>query len=107
MGCGSTGASCVHLLGNAVQHGDGGPITLELHGADESVALNVHNAGNPIPRSTQAVIFEPLSRGESGGPHSIGLGLFIARAVVTAHGGEIAVISPADVGTTREDGARW
>lgn len=89
-----------NLLGNAVKHGVGGPITLELHGADDSVALHVHNAGNAIPRSTQAVIFEPLSRGESGGPQSIGLGLFIARAVVAAHGGEIAVISAEDAGTT-------
>ncbi|MEO8257673.1 MAG: tyrosine-type recombinase/integrase [Acidobacteriota bacterium] len=32
--------------------------------------------------------------------HSIGLGLFIARAIVSAHGGEIDVASSADAGTT-------
>ena len=47
-------------------------------------------------------IFEPLVRGhgsDSAG-HSIGLGLFIARAIAAAHGGEIQVSSSAALGTT-------
>ena len=32
-----------NLVGNAIQHGGGGPITLEAHGSDESVTLGVHN----------------------------------------------------------------
>ena len=46
-------------------------------------------------------VFEPLDRGHgtrAGG--SIGLGLFIARAIVSAHGGDIQVRSSADAGTT-------
>jgi signal transduction histidine kinase len=50
-------------------------------------------------------IFEPLARGatdaENGG-HSIGLGLFIARALVTSHGGTIEACSSVDLGTTFE-----
>jgi signal transduction histidine kinase len=46
-------------------------------------------------------VFEPLARGraDAGAPHSIGLGLFIARAIVPAHGGDIQVRSSADAGT--------
>ena len=37
-------------------------------------------------------MFEPLARGAAeAGSHSIGLGLFIARAIVSAHGGHIEV----------------
>lgn len=92
-----------NLLGNAIQHGGGGPITLEAHGADEGVTLSVHNDGNPIPLAMQASLFEPLARGESDDvAHSIGLGLFIARVIVTGHGGEIRVRSEDGLGTTFE-----
>jgi signal transduction histidine kinase len=91
-----------NLLGNAIQHGNGGPVALNAQDAGESVTLSVHNDGHPIPHSAQASIFEPLARGASDVPHSIGLGLFIARAIVTAHGGEIRVRSAAGAGTTFE-----
>jgi signal transduction histidine kinase len=46
-------------------------------------------------------VFEPLARGSAGGAsHSIGLGLFIARTIVSAHGGHIQVGSSTDAGTT-------
>jgi signal transduction histidine kinase len=65
------------------------------------VTLAVHNGGPPIPPDVLPVVFEPLARGhgETAG-HSIGLGLFIARAIVLAHGGDIQVSSSADAGTT-------
>ena len=47
-------------------------------------------------------IFEPLARGASDSPHNLGLGLFIARAIVVAHGGEIRLTSTAASGTTFE-----
>ena len=70
----------------------------------------MHNGGDAIPPAAQASIFEPLARGGSDGTQSIGLGLFIARAIVTAHGGEIRVRSPEvrhDIrsGPTQEVGA--
>ena len=89
-----------NLVGNAIQHGGQGPISLDAHDAAESVTLRVHNGGKPIPLAAQASIFEPLARGGSGGTQSIGLGLFIARAIVTAHGGEIRVNSAEGSGTT-------
>lgn len=90
-----------NLLGNAIQHGDGGPVTLTLTGEPgDIVRLSVHSTGQPIPSDAQHTIFEPLVRGGSGGADRIGLGLFIARAIVTAHGGQIGVVSTTDAGTT-------
>jgi signal transduction histidine kinase len=89
-----------NLVANAIQHGDGSPVTLTLTGdAGETVRLSVHNAGDPIPSDAQQAIFEPLVRRASGGTDRIGLGLFIARAIAVAHGGEIGVVST-DAGTT-------
>jgi sigma-B regulation protein RsbU (phosphoserine phosphatase) len=90
-----------NLVGNAVQHGSGAPITLTTQGQADSVTLAVHNGGPPIPPDLPPFVFEPLARGRvEGAPHSIGLGLFIAQAIVVAHGGDIQVSSSTDAGTT-------
>jgi signal transduction histidine kinase len=90
-----------NLVGNAVQHGSGTPVTLTAQGDGDSVTLTVHNGGAPIPAEVLPFVFEPLARGRTESPgRSIGLGLFIARAVVSAHGGEIHVSSSAETGTT-------
>jgi signal transduction histidine kinase len=91
-----------NLVGNAIQHGNGTTITLSGQEHGDSVTLAVHNGGPPIPPDVLPFVFEPLARGraEEGASHSIGLGLFIARAIVSAHGGDIEVSSSADAGTT-------
>ena len=63
------------------------------------MTLGVHNGGPAIPPDVLPFVFEPFARGrgESAG-HSIGLGLFIARAIASAHGGTIRVSSSADAG---------
>lgn len=91
-----------NLLGNAIQHGGRGPVTLDAHDATGTVVLSVHNGGIPIPLADQASVFEPLARRAAGATQRIGLGLFIARAIVTAHGGEIRVQSAEGAGTTFE-----
>lgn len=91
-----------NLVVNAIQHGGNTPVTVVASDADEHVRLTVHNYGDPIPPTAQASIFEPLTRGTSGGAHNIGLGLFIARTVVLAHGGDIHLRSTAESGTTFE-----
>jgi signal transduction histidine kinase len=90
-----------NLVGNAIQHGGSTPVTLTARDEGEKVTLTVHNGGAPIPADVWPVIFEPLAGGPpEPGTHSIGLGLFIARAIVSAHGGRIDVRSSSDEGTT-------
>jgi signal transduction histidine kinase len=91
-----------NLVGNAIQHGEGTPISISAHEANGGgVTLAVHNGGAPIPPDVMPFVFEPLARGRTDGAlHSLGLGLFIARAVVLAHGGDIEVRSSSEQGTT-------
>jgi signal transduction histidine kinase len=90
-----------NLVGNAIQHGGGTPVTLTAEEDGDEVTLTVHNGGPPIPPHVMPSVFEPLARGGSEGEgHSIGLGLFIARTIVSAHGGEISVRSSNEFGTT-------
>jgi len=90
-----------NLISNAIQHGGGTPITLTAHQQHDSVTLTVQNGGAPIPPDVLPFVFEPLARGHgTGASGSIGLGLFIAREIVSAHGGAIQVSSSAEAGTT-------
>ena len=90
-----------NLVGNAIQHGNGTPVTLTGQAQGNSVTLTVHNEGPPIPPEVLPYLFEPLVRGRAeGASQGVGLGLFIARAIVQAHGGQIQVSSSTDAGTT-------
>ena len=94
-------------MGNAIQHGSpANPVTLTIDGsADDSVIIALRNTGAPIPPQSLPTIFDPLVRGgtavhASRTPGSIGLGLYIAKEIVVAHGGTIALTSSAADGTT-------
>jgi sigma-B regulation protein RsbU (phosphoserine phosphatase) len=85
-----------NLVGNAVQHGvAGGSIDVVLDGTDpDFVTLSVGNEG-VIPIHLVPVIFNPFrgtlqKRGKSKG---LGLGLYVARQIALAHGGELALES--------------
>jgi len=92
-----------NLIGNAQQYGDPSkPLEVRILGDGEAeVILEVHNYGVPIPEEMIPVIFDPFRRGKIVHPGSgLGLGLFIAREIVTAHGGEITCDSEPGKGTT-------
>jgi PAS domain S-box-containing protein len=92
-----------NLVNNALAYSPPGtPVRVETRGVDGSVLLSVHNAGKPIPRELLPRLFEPMTRGRTGGDtasRSIGLGLFIVANIVHAHGGTIEVRSEEGVGT--------
>ena len=79
----------------------GTPVTLTAHGNGDSVTLASIMEAHRFRPNVLPFVSEPLARGrgESAG-HGIGLGLFIARAIVVGHGGNIQASSSADAGTT-------
>ncbi len=93
-----------NLLSNAVQHGTG-PISFVARQAEPDVLVTVKNHGTAIPASAIPTLFDPLVRAwgakasEERRVGSLGLGLHIAREVVTTHGGTIAVESNEKDGT--------
>ena len=94
-----------NLVANAVQYGgDDGAVRLVAEGQDDTVTVQVHNQGPAIPQQALSKIFDPMVRqiGKSrdGNAGGLGLGLHIAQAVVTAHGGTIGVTSTEKGGTT-------
>ena len=97
-----------NLIGNAVEHGSPAtPVTVELRGDAEEVAITIHNRGAVIPADRLDGIFNPmkvratLRKPPAGGPTgNLGLGLYIAERIVHAHRGRIEVESLEARGTT-------
>lgn len=81
------------LLDNAMQHTyEHGTITLTLKKVKEEAVLEVTNQGDPIPKGDEEKIFERFYRADESRNRSAnryGLGLAIAKNIVTAHHGTI------------------
>ncbi len=91
-----------NLVANALTHGaEDSPVQVRLNGEGEQVVLEVANVGNPIPPALLTRLFEPFTRASSEGDalKGVGLGLFIVKEIVTAHGGDIRVSSSVEEGT--------
>jgi signal transduction histidine kinase len=95
-----------NLIGNAVQHGDpDSPIVIRASGTENAVRIEIHNEGAPIPKSLRDTLFDPLSRGATRDltskiKGSIGLGLYIACQIATAHAGTLVLAASNENGTT-------
>ncbi|TWI57561.1 sigma-B regulation protein RsbU (phosphoserine phosphatase) [Pseudomonas duriflava] len=91
-----------NLVANAVAYGVvDQAILVSSHIEHGAFVISVHNHGKPIEATVLPHLFEPMSRGDSGEnkARSVGLGLFIVREIVRAHGGSIAVTSTEEAGT--------
>jgi signal transduction histidine kinase len=92
-----------NLVGNAVQHGSAEHgVSVSFDGsAPDQVSVRIHNVG-AIPAELLPRLFEPMAGGDRRRSNSrgLGLGLYISREIVRAHGGEIQVATSGTDGTS-------
>jgi two-component system sensor histidine kinase VicK len=93
------------LLDNAIKYSpEGGTVTVGVERKRDTVEISVADQGVGIPQADQEQIFRKFYRGSDAearlGPGGTGLGLFIARGLVTAMGGRIWVESREGEGST-------
>jgi PAS domain S-box-containing protein len=96
---------CSILLDNALKYSrNGGTVTVGVERKDDRVEVSVADEGIGIPQAEQEQIFRKFYRGADAdqrvGSGGTGLGLFIARGLVTAMGGRIWVESREGEGST-------
>jgi two-component system CheB/CheR fusion protein len=94
----------LNLVNNAITHAPGSRyIDVELRRLDGQAELRVHDEGPGIPAADLPHLFSrfyQVSRKHGGSERGLGLGLYIAREIVAAHGGEIRVTSVDGEGST-------
>ncbi len=90
-----------NLLSNAIRYGQGRPIAVGLARVGDDARLTVRDRGMGIATQDRQRIFEQFVRldDQSGSP-GMGLGLYITRHFVEAHGGSIGVESEPGQGAT-------
>ncbi len=86
-----------NLVDNAVKFtDDGGEIEFSLKNDGKYAVLKIRNTGSGIPEKDLPFIFErfyKVDKSRSMGKNSTGLGLYIVKTIITAHGGTISVSS--------------
>jgi two-component system sensor histidine kinase CiaH len=91
------------LLDNALNHTSrGGSITVQVGERDDDATLDVQDTGEGIPEEDLPRVFDRFYRVDASrtrGTGGTGLGLPIARALVEAHGGSLAITSRRGIGT--------
>jgi signal transduction histidine kinase len=89
-----------NLIGNALKFtGAGGRTDVSVEGDPDEVRFTVADTGCGIPEEKLAGIFDRFSQGEKPDRTGFGLGLYIARRIVEAHGGRVWVESQPQKGS--------
>lgn len=90
-----------NLVSNAIRYGGSAPIDVAVTAAGGEVRISVQDRGRGIAPEDRARIFRRFERGQNAeGSGGLGLGLYVVRQIVEAHGGRIEVESELGAGAT-------
>ncbi|WP_342380701.1 HAMP domain-containing histidine kinase [Myxococcus stipitatus] len=90
-----------NLLSNAIKFTpSGGRVSLRVERAGQDVRFSVTDTGPGIPSHQQEAVFERLWQARREDRRGLGLGLYISKGIVEAHGGRLWVESQPGVGST-------
>lgn len=78
-----------HLLANALKFAPRHPVEISLSGDKDTVRFEMRDHGIGIPRAAQERIFGRFERAVSRNYGGLGLGLYIVREILHAHGGRV------------------
>jgi two-component system sensor histidine kinase GlrK len=91
------GTALANLLSNAIRFSpEGGTVRLQLSADAETVRMDLRDEGPGVAHADRGRVFEPFYRGErqpEGAVRGTGIGLSIVHEYVTAHGGDVRLLS--------------
>jgi signal transduction histidine kinase len=90
-----------NLIGNAIKFSPaGGAVSVRAAPIEGCIQFSVKDAGPGIPQDQLARIFDRFWQGPGTPEKGTGLGLFIVKGIVEAHGGKVWATTKVGVGTT-------
>lgn len=90
-----------NLMSNAVKYSEAGSmIRVKLQGKDSHMVFSIEDHGIGIPEEDQSKIFDMFFSGQHNRKQGYGLGLFIAKSFLQAHGSTLHFKSEQNTGTT-------
>ena len=100
MDAGRIGQVLENLVANALKYAPGGsPVVVGARVRGEWVEVTIDDDGVGVPEAERALVLEPFHRARNVRESRIpgtGLGLYICRRLVEAHGGRIALLDRPD-----------
>lgn len=78
-----------HLVSNAIRHGGGGRIDLELRGGERDVALAIRDHGPGIAAAELEHLFDRLDQDRPRGSNGLGIGLWVVKTLCAAMHGSV------------------
>jgi signal transduction histidine kinase len=80
----------MNLLSNAVKYAPGTEVSVSLRSEGTEAILSVCDRGPGVPTEDLVRIFDRFARaGEGRGQGGLGLGLYVTRQIIEAHGGRV------------------
>jgi len=90
-----------NLIANAIKFSErGGEVTVRAEQQADQLCITVSDRGKGIPSELREAIFTRFAQGANSDRRGYGLGLYISRCIVKAHGGRIWVEARAGGGST-------
>jgi PAS domain S-box-containing protein len=89
-----------NLVENACKYGSPTGLSIKAEVGASDVSLSVTDTGQGIPEADLPKVFNKFFRRDLGRPTGSGLGLWISRGLVEAHGGRLTATSIVGTGTT-------
>lgn len=90
-----------NLISNAIKYAPGAPIVVFAKRNDNKALITVQDFGPGIPENQRGKIFERFERlGQTRNVGGLGLGLYISRQIIVAHGGTLTLRGGSDNGST-------
>jgi signal transduction histidine kinase len=98
-----------NLIANAIQYGpETDPVNITVTGEEKEIVWTIHNKGEVIAPEKLKTIFDPAKRfalrpaqeRALAQTQNLGLGLYITREIISAHGGRISITSNMAKGTS-------
>jgi signal transduction histidine kinase len=90
----------INLLTNAIKYASGKPVRISVEEEAEELRVSIRDNGEGIPKADLLRIFDRFERvGTSSTMPGLGLGLYISRQIVEAHGGKLWAESELGAGT--------
>jgi signal transduction histidine kinase len=92
----------LNLIDNAIKYTTTGSVKVALTSTDEAVTFSVADTGIGIPENEQSKLFGKFYRAKNARSRIVngsGLGLYVAKEIVTKHGGELTFQSSEGKGT--------
>jgi two-component system CheB/CheR fusion protein len=92
----------LNLLTNALTYAPGSPIDVQVRRTDDAAEVQITDRGPGIAADALPHLFTRFYQvaGEEAYTRGMGLGLYISREIMEAHGGQITVDTQVGVGST-------